>query len=1738
MLGVTDQGRKGSVHGGTQGKAARAAKRCGSSFAVLCAASSFGAGCGGERGAQERVETKVERATLAAGFQENLVISGRTAPVALRFAPNPGGAPLQAFLAEKSGLLFGYRDIATQSNPTQVIDLRTAVHDFWDRGLLGVAIHPDYPNTPEVYVLYTHDAFANLTGPRWGDACPSPPGATEDGCVVYGRLSRIDVDPVTLAGTEAPLIEAKWCQQYPSHSIGDMQFGSDGYLYLSSGDGASFTFGDHGQDGNPVNPCGDPGNPLSATTSEGGRLRSQDVLTNTDPNGFNGTILRVDIANGAVTAPPGNPLVGKGTTDDDFIIATGLRNPYRFTVRPGTNELWIADVGQDAWEELDRIVDPGGAVENFGWPCFEGPDVQGFLQNNVLCTQVRNQTYPAHVSPMVTQAPFYAYHHSQSVVAGDGCPTGSSSITGVAFNDKTAYPPAYNGALFFADSSRRCVWTMFAGTGGIPNPSSRGAFITNTSGRVVDIQMGPDGKLYYVDFDAGNVYRIDSFTGNQPPQAAFTATPTSGASPLDVAFDASASTDAEDGSNLSFVWDFDADGAFDDGTGVAPSFVFTAGGTHLVRVRATDSGGLSSIASLTVTVDNSPPVATILTPSASLAWAVGDSIAFSGQAVDPEDGPLPPSQLSWEMILQHCSSETQCHAHPITTVSGVASGSFVAPDHEYPSFLELRLTANDTAADWFDAAWQYRRALSMNHAGLGAVSNFPVLILLDPARIDYANTQPGGRDLRFTDAAGNVLAHEVAIWNPGGVSEVWVKVPSIAAGSTTATLLMYYGNPSAAVGEDAPAVWSNGYVGVWHMGESLADSTAFGHHGVNVGSTPSTGPFGPARGFNGVSSYVAVGTSAPLQVTGSMSLEAWARPVSATLTGFPRILSKKSVWNAAAGYNLEMSPDQNFFTMLAGGDNYLRANASINASFHYYASSLSGTTGALYFDGLNVTTDSSAGALAASTTPLDIGRSSAGTDYFTGDIDEVRVSNVSRPAAWFATQFRSMTDAYLTYGQQEVRASLSATASIELHPATAELAFASDPLGIRIDVGSRSVTTPAEPETLILGSRTTLSVVSPQIIGGTEYAFSAWSNGGAQTQLFELGGDASLTVTFTPVGQVLDSDGDGLPDEWETAFGLDPNDPSDAGLDADGDGLNNLEEFGAGTDPTNADSDGDGWDDFTELAFDGDPTDPAVTPDPPAVAVTSPAPGSELTGGEITVAFAVTGIALAGDHVHLTLDGGAPAMVPLGAGSFTFSGVAPGPHSVLVEVVGGDHQPYSHPGAAQNVAVVLVEAEGCAEAPLVVAAASASSTETPEFPASAAVDGLQSTRWSSQFAAEQWLLLDFGERRHVSRVELDWEAAYAVSYDVEVADAAAGPWTLLHRELAGDGGSDVIAGLDGAGRFVRIFTHLRATPWGNSLWEVRVHGDLDPGCDGDVEPVCGNGAVEAGEDCDTGGASATCDADCTLAACGDGVPNAAASEECDTGGASATCDADCTLPVCGDGVLNTAAFEDCDTGGASATCDVDCTLAACGDAVINSAAGEQCDDGNAVNDDLCTNSCVLATCTDAMRNAGETDVDCGGSCPADCAVGQNCNTGADCVTASCQGGVCAPPAPTCTDGVQNGNETGVDCGGSCPACGGGALTLTFPISTDWGGGYCATVSVANPTSSATTTWTARFNLNGATIYTSWNGNFSANSGIVTVTPISWNQVIGPGQTNATIGFCANRSSPGSVPAPVSATGSF
>ncbi len=207
-------------------------------------------------------------------------------------------------------------------------------------------------------------------------------------------------------------------------------------------------------------------------------------------------------------------------------------------VRPNSSQIWIGDVGWGSWEEVNKIANPDDTiVDNFGWPCYEGSSAQSGYDGANL-----NVCENLYTSGQALQ-PYYAYNHSTDVTpGGDACPTGGSSISGLAFYQVGVYPQEYQDALFFSDYSRNCIYLMQKGSNGDPDISTRSAFGVSANGPV-HLEIGPGGDLYYAGHSSGSIYRIVYSASNQPPVAIANATPTTGNEPLVVQFDASASTD-------------------------------------------------------------------------------------------------------------------------------------------------------------------------------------------------------------------------------------------------------------------------------------------------------------------------------------------------------------------------------------------------------------------------------------------------------------------------------------------------------------------------------------------------------------------------------------------------------------------------------------------------------------------------------------------------------------------------------------------------------------------------------------------------------------------------------------------------------------------------------------------------------------------------------------------------------------------------------------------------------------------------------------------------------------------------------------------------------------------------------------------------------------------------------------------------------------------------------------------
>ncbi|GAA3607846.1 LamG-like jellyroll fold domain-containing protein [Microlunatus ginsengisoli] len=904
------------------------------------------------------------------GFSlENLPFTGLIEPVGVEFADTG-----QVFVAERRGVIKVFDNLDDSSSRT-VADLRLRVFNGGDRGLLGMALDPQYPTRPYLWVLYAKDAEVGGTVPKYGnatsdyDSCPD--GGAND-CRVSGELSRLTLNPAdgTWTNQESVLLSG-WCQQYGSHSIGTVTFGTDGYLYVSAGDGASYNNTDVGTIGSER--CDDP-------SPYGGALRSQSVRR---PAGtaavLNGAVLRLVPDTGAPA--PGNPFASDPDPIRQRIIAYGMRNPFRIAPRPNTNQMWVADVGWNAWEEINRI-DVDGVAKNFGWPCYEGDARQSGYDsaNTPLCESL----YTA--GPAAVSAPLFTYNHG-STVGGSACPTGGSAVSAIEFPvNATAYPAAYRGGVFFGDYSRRCIWYANL-TGSTIDTGSITTF--DATAWPAELETGPNGDVYVVDIVANAIKRIRyNAGGNTPPIAIARADKTNGPIPLTVQFDGSGSSDPDAGSSISFAWDLDGDGAFDDSTAVSPTWTYSATGAVTARLQVTDENGARSVASVTVTAGSSAPVVTISSTATASPWKVGDDVGFTVQAADAEDGVLKPSAINTRLIIEHCPGGANCHEHVQQTFPGVASGSFIAPDHEYPCWLKLESSATDSS-------------------GITTTTN----LRLDPSVVNLTiDSQPSGlqavvgsdqRTTPFTVPVVQGSENTIAVPSPQTAGATYtfsswsdngaVSHNVVANSSTTYT---------ARFDQSGTGSWPiAGLVGAWSFDEGTG-STAFDGSGqgnsgtVNGPTWTAAGKYGGALTFDGVNDRVDIPDRASLDLTTNLTLSAWVRPT--TLRSWSQAVLKEN--GNGLSYALyatgETGNRPNGSLSIGGADRYIDATAGLSANtWAHLALTYDGSTMRLYVNGAQVASRAQSGAVPVSANPLRIGGNAVWGEWFSGQIDEVRVYN-------------------------------------------------------------------------------------------------------------------------------------------------------------------------------------------------------------------------------------------------------------------------------------------------------------------------------------------------------------------------------------------------------------------------------------------------------------------------------------------------------------------------------------------------------------------------------------------------------------------------------------------------------------------------------------------------------------------------------------------------------------------------
>ena len=670
---------------------------------------------------------------LLPGFQDEVVFEGLEQPTNFRFAPDG-----RVFVAEKPGRIKVFDSLA-DTTPTVFADLRMDVYDNGDRGLLGLALDPDFATNGRVYALYTWD---HVLGTPWDPEDPEygDPGVSGDAncpdqnssssCLVSGRLVALEEDSgdpghAVMEGglpKEEPLLEG-WCQQFSSHSVGELQFGPEGALYVSGGDGAAYeSIADWGQlpvsGGSGPNPCGDPNKPAGTTPSpisesQGGALRSQNLKL------LNGAILRIDPDSGE--AWPDNPEAGDADENTASTVAKGFRNPFRFTFDPQTGEIYSGNVGSSEIEEIDRFAAAPDEIYNSGWPCYEG--IERHFQFKTLGLNVCNALYQAEdAGEPKTSEPFFNYSHSQTVIPNDECPfEAGSAISGLSFYEGSQFgqEDKYKGALFFADAVRGCIWVMLEGGDGKPDPATTQRFMREGSVYSgVKIAEGPGGYLYYASLFSeegkgeGAIHRI-AYRPNSPVARVEAKPPYGlydGSGEFKTTVDASKSSDPN-GDPLSFEWDLDEDGVYEIGGSTETQALTYKKAEQLTRegegkspnrvvtVRVEDDEDLSSVARITIYPGDKPPTVTIEKPTSAQTWKVGDLVKLEGTGFDFEGAKIEsPRPYYWETRMAHCpdpSNPSACHEHPLQTFSGIRRPELIAPQHDYPSYMKILLRVSD-----------------------------------------------------------------------------------------------------------------------------------------------------------------------------------------------------------------------------------------------------------------------------------------------------------------------------------------------------------------------------------------------------------------------------------------------------------------------------------------------------------------------------------------------------------------------------------------------------------------------------------------------------------------------------------------------------------------------------------------------------------------------------------------------------------------------------------------------------------------------------------------------------------------------------------------------------------------------------------------------------------------------------------------------------------------------------------
>lgn len=637
-----------------------------------------------------------------------LPLDGQFEQVTLAMGSEDAGEPIGLAVLPNGDALHTSRDgrvfYTTKSGDTSVA-AQVPVYTHDEDGMQAVAVDPNFETNGWIYLYYAPRLDTPVDNPATpgineGDAPADGTDADFEPYRSWQYLSRF-----TLEGTTIDLASEQIILQVPSdrglccHVGGDIAFDAAGNLYLSTGD-----------DTNPFS--SDNYAPIDERPTRNPSYDAQRTSSNT--NDLRGKVLRIrPQADGSYTVPEGN-LFGPGGTYSGAdptkvrpeIYAMGFRNPFRMGIDPGTGRLYLGEYGPDA-QTANENRGPEGIVEfnqirtagNYGWPYCSGPN-KPYVDYD-FATGTSGATFdcqaPVNESPRNTglrelppaQEPWIWYdggtvHYNGNATDEFGT-GGEAPMGGPVYNydpgldSDVKFPESFDGDVFVGDWARGWIKTVDVGVKGEPTAISP-FFDTATIAAPMDMQFGPDGSLYVLDYGSGSytggapdsaLYKINAVAGSRAPIAMVGATPDNGPAPLTVSFSSDDSVDP-DGEPLTYAWDFNGDGTTDS-TEANPSHTYQENGDQQARLTVTDLSGKSATATRTVTVGNTRPTVTLEYPETGLIYDAGDRIQYKVSVTDPEDGPVDCARVVVQTALGHNE-----HAHGDQSTTG-CEGTVVAP---------------------------------------------------------------------------------------------------------------------------------------------------------------------------------------------------------------------------------------------------------------------------------------------------------------------------------------------------------------------------------------------------------------------------------------------------------------------------------------------------------------------------------------------------------------------------------------------------------------------------------------------------------------------------------------------------------------------------------------------------------------------------------------------------------------------------------------------------------------------------------------------------------------------------------------------------------------------------------------------------------------------------------------------------------------------------------------------------